>query len=939
MSKDGFFQLWKEPVKDEDLTPEKFKIYTRTEYPALLKYVEPEKIARKRKEIYTATTQRSFILHVLKNCIKWNVIKELIQTKVQEIYQKVQCQSLIQEIGADLAKINLEFRELVECLPLILHSDEKDIKKVMENFIVSNQRCDGESVWEDINTMSFNYLKKDFLQRSLQKVDSANLDYFVIKKFSGEKWIVKPEFGNVRWLNYYAKEDLETIFQNTMVDKVLATFVIQQFKFKELVADIFKTCVSSIQKIDSWSAIQLYQQVARETNDLIGMANNDLQQVSYRLNFKLVGEIHLQMVYLIWKYFEEEHWKKITKPLEEMKNRKEQQREFFKSVASSDDKRINKAEAEKMSGYIEEYTKNLIQSQKEEVIKTSVDNFKKQTKRSKIQDQLDAHYFSRNSMNDNDDLYSYILNPRDVILKAYEDASESFCQDLENQIQSKNKPINDFFSELISRIIKIQTALNHYSEDFWTLHNIFEFKRVQVLSQDEVLIKKHSSKIGEFYYKIILAFLEGDIQNIFKEYEINSQLKVVLRKLEGLEVSPLENQEISKLLRNLGNKPGNVTNAMLFIDNLLKQVEELKRNCEKLFNFSAEDLKEFKDKSNIFVCKQKCPCCDRICGEEDPNHKNHRCLYGHQIRAIGGTMIDTQEASIARCEDISDLDKMIYNGQDMTWGAFKEKMKEKPNNPWIFDDILKTRKDKFLREKFELAWTLIGKRICQERHRESGMKFVPFNQATIDAQKVKSAKPSNYIFMIDSSSSMKGERWDELKVSLKTTLGKISFMNPNSSVSIINFSSEACIAYKNAPANSISVDVIDFYCRGTNFSTAFAAGFELLKEEKQNNIVLLFMTDGEAPYPTEEINSIKTYISSSQFTDLGIKFSFNGIGFKIKKPKVVNSIFKNSLKLTYDDPKSVLDKLVADLGGTHYFADSGAELTKTYIEILNKKDI
>jgi hypothetical protein len=875
-------QWFTSPFKDSDLISSAFSFRTPNQYPPLLKFVDLYKIERKKKDIFKSTaTNKSFISYVLTDCIKWKEIKDVLSNEIKETYKTVQNSSLVAEIEADLAKIHLEFRGLSHYISFICYSDEKSIKEIMRDHVFLNHTSLSENSVKDINSISFNYLKKDAIQKHLQKVESNSPDYLIIQRLKGEKWVTKKDFGNVNWLNSYAKEDLSAIFQNTMEDKTLQSFISQQFKFRELIEDIFAICASKIQSIDNYSSIQLYQQIARETNDLIGMANNDLQQVSYRLDFKLVGEIHLQMVHLIWKYFEERHWEKITQPLEDMKNRKEQQKGFFKLVASSDDRQINKAEAEKIGNYAEEYAKSRVQTLKEEIIRSSVENFKKQTRRRKIQDQLDSKYFSRNAVSDNDDLYFYILNPREAILKAYEDTSDQFCRDLENQIQGQSKYLNDLLSEFMARIIKVQSVLNSYDEDFWALHHIFEFKKVQVSSKDEVLMKKYHSKIAQVYYRITLAFLQGNVHNIFKEYEITAELKVVLKKIESIQIFPLENKDVSKIIKNLESRSGNVTNARLFIESLLKEVEVLKKNSDKFFHFSLEDLKEFKDKSNVFVCKQKCPCCDRICGEEDPTHKTHRCLYGHQIRAIGGTMIETKEASIARCEDISDLDKMIFNGRDLTWAEFKEERKIDPNNPWSFDDVLSTRNETFLREKFELAWTLIGKRICEEKHKGSEMKFVPFNKTTIDAQKAKFAKPSNYIFMIDSSGSMSGDRWTDLKKSLKETLGKISSMNRDNKVSIINFSSIAQIAYENTPANSISVDVLNFSRGGTDFPKAFAAGFELMKKVKQENIVLIFMTDGEAGYPTEEICDIKRYLGSSEFLKLKIKFSFNAIGFKL----------------------------------------------------------
>ena len=77
------------------------------------------------------------------------------------------------------------------------------------------------------------------------------------------------------------------------------------------------------------------------------------------------------------------------------------------------------------------------------------------------------------------------------------------------------------------------------------------------------------------------------------------------------------------------------------------------------------------------------------------------------------------------------------------------------------------------------------------------------------------------------------------------------------------------------------------------------------------------MTDGESRFPFNASNNLKTHLSTQTFKDFNIKFEFNAIGFRCNSP--------------------VLNNLVRELGGTSHFADSGAQLTKIFMEILNKK--
>jgi uncharacterized protein YegL len=239
------------------------------------------------------------------------------------------------------------------------------------------------------------------------------------------------------------------------------------------------------------------------------------------------------------------------------------------------------------------------------------------------------------------------------------------------------------------------------------------------------------------------------------------------------------------------------------------------------------------------------------------------------------------------------------------------------NIQWSFDDLEKTRKDEKIKEKFNFAWTLIGERVCTETYKNMNMKYVPYNQATIDNQKIKQADPINYIYMIDSSSSMKGEKWQDLHVALKETLGSINTLNQNNKVTIINFSSSAHLDYRDVPPNSVNLEVLRFQCGGTNFAAAFQLALSQMKLVLQNDIVLIFMTDGEDSSPTEEIAQIKQYLQSPDFQQLKIKFEFNALGFQCNS--------------------TILSDMAKELGGTTYFAHDRAQLTKTFIEILNKQ--
>jgi hypothetical protein len=872
-------------------------------------------------------TPKCFFESVIYNAVDWKNINGKLKSDLDAIYSQSKTNQLKEDLKQDLSKINLVLSDFEPILNTIWCNDIQWAKEKVGHFIQFESNALDKFATIDqsrdfLTPLNFHYIKKDVLRSHLQNfMSTTDNQSVVIKKFKGKKRVVKKEYGNITWLRQYSNDETSKIFSNTLENKPLLELVFQEFNFKGVVESAFENCLENVKKIKNWNSTQLYQTIVRETNDYIGAANNDLQQVSYRLDSQLVGNIHATMVLLIWKFFEEDHWKKITKPLVDIKDKKIQQKKFFDSIASSDLRKINDAEADKVKQDLRSYIlSNMVSEEKKKLIENLSQKFRNEIKRKQLQEKIDARYFSRNATANNDDLYFYILNPRDILLKTYEDTSQSYLEGLQNELEQVNIDSNKILQELIQRITSTQILLSAFQEDVWNLDNMFEFQEYNSNEKGEVGMNAYSSHLGGIYYRILLNIMKGTPENISNEYKIDDHTKVTVKLMNELQIpSTVISEKALEILDFLELQPGKVTNAKLFMESLVEQVKTLIVESTKFFEFTEDDKKEFMDQINIFICKAQCPCCDRICGEEDPHHGVHQCLYGHQIRAIGGTMLDNKEASIVRCEDVEDFDQMYFNGQQMSWAEFKEKMRNQPNNPWSFDDILQTRKDESIKEKFNFAWTLIGERVCKETYKDLNMKYVAYNQATIQNQKVRATKPATFIYLIDSSGSMGGGKWDDLKASLRNTLGSIHSLNQNNKVTIINFSYSPIMDYQDTPPNKISVDVLRYQGGGTDFAAAFKAGLDQMKSITQNDIVLVFMTDGEDSYPQNEITQIKSYVQSSNFKNLGIKFDFSALGFQCSS--------------------NILVKMAGELGGTTKFAHDRTQLTKAFIEIILDKKI
>jgi uncharacterized protein YegL len=164
----------------------------------------------------------------------------------------------------------------------------------------------------------------------------------------------------------------------------------------------------------------------------------------------------------------------------------------------------------------------------------------------------------------------------------------------------------------------------------------------------------------------------------------------------------------------------------------------------------------------------------------------------------------------------------------------------------------------------------------------------------------------------------KDSKWKNLLESLRRTLQRLHTIHKDNKVTIINFSSAVKVEYTNESPNSINVNALTFQNDGTSFGAALRSALEHIETIQKNDIVLIFMTDGEDMYPDGAVKSIKEYISKSSFRNLKINFDFNAIGFKCKSP--------------------ILNNLASDLGGSIQFADTGIQLTNAFMEVLNKKE-
>ena len=494
-------------------------------------------------------------------------------------------------------------------------------------------------------------------------------------------------------------------------------------------------------------------EISREINNKIGEANQGLQQSSLKLTYDFVNYLHLAMVHLIWKHFEESNFSKKMDPIITFNNKKKQQLEYFLNMTSDDNKLKMRLEAQNISdkilNFLKDYNKETI---KKNIFEKLEKQFKKMNNRKTVQCEIDRFFFSNISNFNEKEILDYILLPEITIKERYENLYKEYVISAEKELYAQ-KEIFIFIQELENRLKKISSNFSQIFKEDYSYNEFFKIdnspaKSINSLSNIQI-------NLQQLAFNILMNLLEGNHLN--EEFYIIDKLKFRLNDVvTQIKFEPI-NSFVEKgiLFSELKKKNVELIEPAPFLDYLEKNFEEILNNFDKLFlKFDDSEKNSFKEKITVSICKQKCPFCSRICGEDEQSHKYHRCIFGHQIRAIGGVALDNGEASVSRCEDIADDEIIQFNGVKRTWLDCKVFLEKLENNPWKFNDLLNSSENVDSKKKFNIAWEIIGSQICLIRNKEKNIniKYVPYNHVSVEQiKKINPDVKNHYIFIIDSS--------------------------------------------------------------------------------------------------------------------------------------------------------------------------------------------
>ncbi len=101
----------------------------------------------------------------------------------------------------------------------------------------------------------------------------------------------------------------------------------------------------------------------------------------------------------------------------------------------------------------------------------------------------------------------------------------------------------------------------------------------------------------------------------------------------------------------------------------------------------------------------------------------------------------------------------MYNGTQKTWTEFKHYWASKPTGGWLYDD-LSNNLDQSDKKRFKNAWRIAGPLFCRNKN----IKYVDYNDA--ERQLKQTNGKTHFIFALDESGSMSGNRWKDLTKAL-----------------------------------------------------------------------------------------------------------------------------------------------------------------------------
>ena len=681
------------------------------------------------------------------------------------------------------------------------------------------------------------------------------------------------EYNN--WL-----QDLVTKKELPLVDERVH-FAKKHFNWGKLMETVTQTIKRKLyldpQQLILRDATQLgfITEMANEINKIIENVNESLSQLSLQLNQEVIDNLHLCGLLSIWKTNEVREWNELNKPIIEMERSKQDHLSAFINEFENDVPQTTKNTSQKIFDQIKSKIESSITERIIETFNLCIDIEKQSLARGAIQDDVDKEYIFDNVSNAGKGL-KYINHFEKLLEENFQrkwDCIDQKMKELNKKIQGE---ILTFYNELYDNIQFLQGEIRICRLD--TISSmVFAAKE----GGEGVMAEKYKVEITQ----VAMAFFYGNISgkkttswiidNI--EFSFKPTVYKIPVPQQGLKAEHLVycSEEYFREERTY--------NIDLLCDGFLELIEKERKHASMNINYlnmsqitrhTKSKLEEMKIKA--IGCTARCHMCLKYC---DADHGNkvagskdspHACNKGHQIRALAGNKIHDNEASVFCCEEMEENDQVSYEDNMMTWNEFTSKVENCEEKCWHFKELLLQRLKRTVdTSRFQRFWKLVGKEFCK-LHTRLGNEMIYCDHPNKD--KLKGSKSSTNIHAIlalDSSASMRGDRWDALIRGVEKFL---EFTQNRGTVSIIRFQSTSTIVFENEIISPSLAQQIVYSSGATYFTNPFNDAADLLQKYQysNSNFHFIFMSDGEAEYPKKEIYKIQT---------LNIDFKFYAISY------------------------------------------------------------
>ncbi|CAK9021808.1 Interferon-induced very large GTPase 1 (Interferon-induced very large GTPase pseudogene 1) [Durusdinium trenchii] len=575
--------------------------------------------------------------------------------------------------------------------------------------------------------------------------------------------------------------------------------------------------------------------------DVVKQVNGELQDFGRKLSLNGCGDIVSMAMIHTWKRQADAAWEQHMQPIEEFKADKEKQRKYFCTQV------LQRPEADAQIAQF--WIAQIVQRCRDQALDSlraltqkTISKEEQTFTRKSIQSHLDNLLVKDHvSDQEKEKQFQYIENPKEMIEEELQSRFEArVSQPLAPEVKNMAQDLKRMLNFLLYELKEVRDRPDLQADNAGS----------QKLLDARNFVTCDPSVTEDFCKQALGKWL---VAYLTKEH-LPSKWKIVNGQLEECEED--DGIMISEALRHDGSPVGDavlrsavqavslerVGNLHFFVkaavDVLDSEMELLEKSMQsEVQEVTSRSKKEFK--YHLIPCSVRCPCCERLCDNPDPNHTVHRTCW-HLPRGLRGRQLlfssGRKIPSTLICTEMKDETQIKEPDGQVTWKELKER-----HSDWDFSVSDAVRPD--LEAKSQIVWERHGPRVCER----FGLQFTKYGERSLVP-----LPPRHYLLILDGSGSMHGERgekWQALQHAVRKLIPEEEWVP--CFFSIVVFSTKAKIVGSSLTSVELSelLTTLKPPFQSTDFAAAFQSGTECVQKEElyesESELVVVFMSDGQ----------------------------------------------------------------------------------------------